>query len=73
MKAYEELESEGMVTAVQGKGYYINPQDGEMLREQHMRKVEDALMEAIKCAKIAGMTDDELTDTLKTLLRFEEE
>jgi GntR family transcriptional regulator len=73
MKAYEELESEGMVTAVQGKGYYINPQDGEMLREQHMRKVEDALMEAIKSAKIAGMTDDELTDTLKTLLRFEEE
>ncbi len=73
MKAYEELESEGMVTAVQGKGYYINPQDGEMLREQHMRKVEDALMEAIKYAKIAGMTDDELTDTLKTLLRFEEE
>ncbi len=73
MKAYEELESEGMVTAVQGKGYYINPQDGEMLREQHMRKVEDALMEAIKYANIAGMTDDELTDTLKTLLRFEEE
>lgn len=73
MKAYEELESEGMVTAVQGKGYYINPQDGEMLREQHMRKVEDALMEAIKYAKIAGMTDYELTDTLKTLLRFEEE
>lgn len=73
MKAYEELESEGMVTAVQGKGYYINPQDGEMLREQHMRKVEDALMEAIKYAKIAGITDDELTDTLKTLLRFEEE
>ena len=48
MKAYEQLESEGLVTAVQGKGFYVNAQDSEMLREQHLRKVEDALTEAIR-------------------------
>jgi GntR family transcriptional regulator len=73
MKAYEQLESEGMVTAMQGKGYYVNAQDSEMLKEQHRRKVEDALMEAIKYAKIAGMSDEELKETLATLQRFEEE
>ncbi|WP_026657947.1 GntR family transcriptional regulator [Butyrivibrio sp. AC2005] len=73
IKAYEQLESEGLVTAVQGKGYYVNAQDGEMLREQHQRKVEGALLEAIKYAKIAGMSDSELTDTLNTLLKFAEE
>ena len=31
MKAYESLEQEGLVTAMQGKGYYVNAQDSEML------------------------------------------
>ena len=73
IKAYELLESEGLVTAVQGKGYYVNAQDGEMLKEQHRRKVEDALTEAIQCARIAGMDRKELLTTLETLLAFEEE
>lgn len=68
MKAYEELAAEGLVTAVQGKGFYVNAQDSEMLREQHLRKVESSLMEAIAAAEVAGMTEDELLETLKTLL-----
>ena len=68
MKAYEMLEAEGLVTAVQGKGYVINAQDGNMLREQHMRKVEEGLLQAIASARIAGMTENELVDTLRTLL-----
>lgn len=72
MKAYELLEAEGLVTAAQGKGFYVNAQDSEMLREQHLRKVEDALQEAIAAAKIAGMSDEELKETLNALLTIEE-
>lgn len=72
MKAYEQLEAEGLVTAVQGKGYYVNAQDSEMLREQHLRKVEESLLEAITAARNAGITDRELMDTLETLLNMEE-
>ncbi len=68
LKAYEQLEQEGLVTAVQGKGYYVNAQDTQMLIEQHRRKVEDALLSAINSAKLAGMTGEELTQTLQTLL-----
>ena len=32
MKAYEQLAEEGLVTAVQGKGFYVNAQDSEMLK-----------------------------------------
>lgn len=70
MKAYEQLEAEGLVTAVQGKGFYVNAQDSEMLKEQHMRRVEECLTEAIQAAQIAGMTEQELKDTLDTLLRM---
>ena len=71
MKAYELLEVEGLVTAAQGKGFYVNAQDSEMLREQHLRRVEDALQEAITAAKIAGMSEEELSDMLKALMLVE--
>ncbi len=72
MKAYELLETEGLVTAAQGKGFYVNAQDSEMLREQHLRRVEEALLEAIQAAQIAGMTDRELQGTLQALLGMKE-
>ena len=73
IKAYEELESEGLVTAVQGKGFYVNAQDSELLREQHIRKVEEDLMQAIKASRVAKMSEDELIETLKVLIRLADE
>ena len=73
MKAYELLERQGLVTAVQGKGYYVNAQDSEMLREQHLRKVEEALQEAIRAAKRAGMKEKELIEMMMLLLKMEEQ
>lgn len=73
MKAYEELEKRGLVTAVQGKGYYVNAQDSEMLKEQHMRKMEEHLMNAISAARIAGLSNQELLDVMELLLKTEEQ
>lgn len=69
MKAYEELEVAGLVTAVQGKGYYVNSQNNEMLKEQHIRKIEDYLTGAITTARVAGMTEDELMDIMRMLIK----
>ena len=71
MKAYEQLEAEGLVTVSQGKGFYVNAQDSEMLREQHLRKVEDSLIAAIDAAKIAGLSNAELLATMKALMSIE--
>ena len=68
MKAYEELEKQGLVTAVQGKGYYVNAQDSEMLKEQHLRKMEEHLSNAISAARIANISDKELKQALEMLL-----
>ena len=73
MRAYEQLEKEGLVTAVQGKGFYVNAQDSEMLREQHIRRVEACLMEAIEAAEIADMPEEEIRGTLDTLLKLRNE
>ncbi len=68
MKAYEELSEQGLVTAIQGKGYMVNPRNSEMLREQQQRLVEDSLLAAISAARTAGLTSDELKELLNTLL-----
>lgn len=67
MKAYEELANEGLVTASQGKGYFVNAQDMRLLAEQHLRRVEENLTEAIRSAKIAGLSLDEVQETLSAL------
>ncbi len=72
MKAYEMLEAEGLVTAAQGKGFYVNAQDSEMLKEQHLRKVETALTEAISAAKIADISSEELKGMLEALMMMDE-
>ena len=72
MKAYEQLAEEGLITPVQGKGYYVNAQDTEMLYEQHLRKVEESLNEAISAAKLVNMSDQDLVNTLQTLLTMKD-
>lgn len=73
MKAYEQLAEEGLVTAVQGKGFYVNAQDSEMIKEQHLRKVEDSLTSAIAAAKIAGLSSEELKEMLTALIEMDEQ
>ncbi|MCR4616727.1 MAG: GntR family transcriptional regulator [Lachnospiraceae bacterium] len=68
MKAYDELAEEGYVTAIQGKGYLVNSQDTEMMKEQHLRRIEDGLTDAIKAARLAGIGAEELKGMLSMLL-----
>lgn len=71
MKAYEQLADEGLITAAQGKGFYVNAQDSEMIKEQHLRKVEELLTDAIAAAEVAGISNDELKGMLEALLDVE--
>ncbi|MBQ8567892.1 MAG: GntR family transcriptional regulator [Oscillospiraceae bacterium] len=71
MKAYDELAKDGLVTSVAGKGYYVNSQNAEMLKEQQMRELENNLLAAIQCARNADLTDTDLIEILKTLLNAE--
>lgn len=71
MKAYEQLADEGLITAAQGKGFYVNAQDSEMIKEQHLRKVEESLIDAIAAAEVAGISNDELKGMLEALLEVD--
>lgn len=70
MKAYEQLADEGLITAAQGKGFYVNAQDSEMIKEQHLRKVEESLTDAIAAAEVRN-SNDELKGMLEALLEVD--
>ncbi len=72
MKAYEELAAEGLISPIQGKGYLVNPQDREMIREQHLRRLEEYLLNAIDAARAAGIGTDELVEMIRTLSMMED-
>ena len=68
MSAYSDLEHEGFVVNMQGKGCFVLPQNTNLLREQKLRVVEAGLLSAINAAKLAKLSEAELVDMLKLLL-----
>ena len=66
-RAYEELEREGFINTVPGKGYFVAPQNPELAREDALRRAEEHLSQAVDIAKTAGLTLSELTETLNLL------
>ncbi len=67
LKAYEMLTEEGLVSPVQGKGYVVNPQDREMVKEQHLRMLEQHLQNAMESARLAGVSREELIKMINVL------
>ena len=66
-RAYEELEREGFINTVPGKGCFVAPQNPELAREDALRPAEEHLSQAVDIAKTAGLTLSELTETLNLL------
>ena len=66
-RAYEELEREGFINTVPGKGCFVAPQNPELAREDALRRAEEHLSQAADIAKTAGLTLSELTETLNLL------
>lgn len=67
-RAYTELEQEGYVTNVQGKGCYVMGRGSELIREQFLRDIEENLLTAIRSAERAGVSKSELVNMLKLLM-----
>jgi GntR family transcriptional regulator len=70
-RAYDELESQGFVTTVAGKGCFVAEKNLELIREQQLKQLEEHLLAAAELAKSCGVTPAELTDMLCTLLEEE--
>jgi GntR family transcriptional regulator len=66
-RAYEELEREGLINTVGGKGTFIAAQNPEFFREKRMRAVEEKLAAAVSEARQVGIGLERLTEMLRLL------
>ena len=66
-RAYEDLERDGFITTIVGKGSFVREADREFVKEEQLKAVEHHLQAAIDTARQYGMTEEELTDVLKML------
>lgn len=68
-RAYEELEAEGLIVTVGGKGSFVAAQNNELLREKKLRLIEEQLTEIVNESKLLGIKEEELIEILKLLFR----
>ena len=70
-RAYQDLEAQGFIHTVPGKGCFVAGDNLELLREERLRRVEASLSRAVSDARAAGVTADELREMLDLLLEDE--
>ena len=68
-RAYNELEEEGFITSQQGKGFFVMPRSSGLIHEQLVKKIENSLNDAIEGARQAEISDEELFEILRLLLK----
>jgi GntR family transcriptional regulator len=63
-RAYDELEKDGLIVTVGGKGTFVAAVNQEMLREAKLKQIEEHLAEAAEAAKLLGLSLQELNAML---------
>jgi GntR family transcriptional regulator len=71
-RAYTDLEQEGFIVNVQGKGCYVLPMNNDLVKEQLLRKIEDGLRSAIGVARIARISRKDLDAIWEQICEEEE-
>ena len=70
-RAYNDLEAEGFIATMQGKGSVVLSKDNSMLQEQYLLRIEEGLTTAIETARTMGLAEDELNRIFQNLLHEE--
>lgn len=71
-RAYDELEKDGFLYTIQGKGCYVAPKNVELLREEYLKKIEDHIEQIIQLAASCNLSEEEILSMVKFSLEERE-
>ncbi|MDD2972601.1 MAG: GntR family transcriptional regulator, partial [Lachnospiraceae bacterium] len=66
-RAYNDLEEQGFIASMQGRGSVVLSKDNQILKEQYLIRVEEGLLTAVETAKRIDMREQELHDMITSL------
>ena len=64
-RAYDELENEGFIYTLPGKGCFVAERSTELLREENLKKIEEHMQEVRRLASACRLTENELDEMLR--------
>lgn len=70
-RAYDELEKDGYIYSVAGKGSYVAEKNTEILREAHLKEIEEHIQAIIQLAPSCNLTTDDIIEMVKVILEEE--
>ena len=70
-RAYSDLERDGFIETVSGKGCFVAQKNLEFVREEHLRMAEEHLSQAVDLARSSGISYEELCEILRVLYKGE--
>lgn len=69
-RAYEDLERDGFIETVMGKGSFVARRNHELIREEQLKQVEQHIARAVDIARSSGITQEEVLEMVR--LQYEE-
>ena len=66
-RAYDELEKDGFLYTVAGKGSFVASKNTELLREEHLRQIEEHMQEIRKLARVCGLSREDLEEMFRVM------
>lgn len=70
-RAYDELEKEGFIKTIPGKGSFIAPKNLELLKEEKLKEIQDLIEKIYEISKISNITTNDVKEIFKII--FEED
>ncbi|MDF2868709.1 MAG: transcriptional regulator, GntR family [Anaerocolumna sp.] len=67
-RAYDELEREGYIDTIPGKGCFVATRGVELLREENLMRIEEHMQEVARLAVSINLTNEDLMEMFRTLL-----
>ena len=66
-RAYDELEKDGYIYTVSGKGFFVAEKNTEIIREEHLKEIESRMREITEIARMCGLSDEEVREMLRLI------
>lgn len=66
-RAYEDLERDGFITTVVGRGSFVKAADTRLMREEKLKQIEELLSQAVTLARQSGISRGELEEIIEIL------
>lgn len=67
--AYSDLERDGYIYSVVGKGSFVAERNQEFVREKNIKEMEEYIVKSVEIANRCGINEEQFIDIVKTIYR----